>query len=153
MLTTSKPSCGFQLSPTLKDPLRKFDLTICLPDSQHWVPCFTKGLSVRHDGGKVKWRCVFAAVANDQKCSGGPQPGICALTNQFTLELAQCTEYLEDELSARCSGVDAFCQRPKPNFTRIQRADHLDQVWQGAPKPHKKQNSNHLIFMPELLLG
>jgi hypothetical protein len=22
MLTTSKPSCGFQLSPTLKDPLR-----------------------------------------------------------------------------------------------------------------------------------
>ena len=63
-----------------------------------------------------------------QSVDWGAQPGRGALADQVALELAQRAEHVEDEPSARRSGVDAFGQRPETDATRFQRGGQAGPV-------------------------
>ena len=61
---------------------------------------------------------------------GSGQPRLGAITDQITLELSQGAEYVEDQPPTRRGGIDAFGQRPESDATRVQSADHFDQMRQ-----------------------
>lgn len=79
-------------------------------------------------------------------CGGSGQPGLGALADQVALELAQRTEHMEDEPSARRGGVDVFSQRAEADAPCFQLADRLNQVRQGAAKPIQPPDDQHIAI-------
>jgi hypothetical protein len=66
--------------------------------------------------------------------------------DQVALELRERAEYVENQLTSRCGGVDLLGQRPKADPPLLKRGDRGDQVLEGAPQAVKAPNDDGIVW-------
>lgn len=83
-----------------------------------------------HCGGFGFRRQALGPSSDTSACPGSRQSSLCALADQFPLELGQRCEQIEDEPSLRAGRVDWIIQAEETDFTLYQVAYQFDQVCQ-----------------------
>lgn len=91
------------------------------------------------------------STAGTSSCTRGGQSGQGSLPDQVSFTFSQCPHQMENQLAARCGGINILCQAEKIHTALLKKVACLDEIFGGATDTESRSQRRYAPALEKLI--